>query len=108
MFDDKAGMEAVNNALELMLNNEYSKAEAILKPWQVYTQSHPPKYDKVFHSYRADVSPYHSTGYGTILFMRAMMSFDFVSDIDACIQSFHVTCIVYYYILLYTTQTHSM
>lgn len=32
-FDDKAGMEAVNHALELMLNNEYNKAEAILKPW---------------------------------------------------------------------------
>ena len=32
-FDDKAGMESVNHALELMLNNDYSKAEAILKPW---------------------------------------------------------------------------
>lgn len=57
IFDDKAGMGVLEEALNLMLNNEYLKAESILKPW-------------------ADISPYHCTGYGTILFLQAMMSFE--------------------------------
>ena len=31
--DDDAGMETVKRVLNLMLNNQYFEAEAILKPW---------------------------------------------------------------------------
>ena len=32
-MDDDAGMETVKRVLNLMLNNQYFEAEAILKPW---------------------------------------------------------------------------
>ncbi|XP_019855051.1 PREDICTED: tetratricopeptide repeat protein 39B-like [Amphimedon queenslandica] len=53
----EAGMETITKVLNMMLNNQYFEAEAILKPW-------------------ADVSPYHCVGYGTIVFCQAMMSFE--------------------------------
>ena len=33
VVDEKTGMEAMHKALNLMLNNQYFEAEAILKPW---------------------------------------------------------------------------
>lgn len=48
---------------------------------------------------RADVSPYHCVGYGTIVFCQAMMSFEPVSpaDLPPSLPSLSPSLSLYYY-----------
>ncbi|XP_059145816.1 tetratricopeptide repeat protein 39B-like isoform X2 [Physella acuta] len=61
-------------ALNLFFNNKFAQAQELMQPW-------------------ADKSMYHALGYGTILYIQAVMTFD-MADIELAIEAIKKSVIV--------------
>ncbi|XP_064624927.1 tetratricopeptide repeat protein 39B-like [Lineus longissimus] len=99
-MDLGAAIEETTMALNLFLNNKFSEAKAIMEPCfrEFESSAHhmssseevstPPKnkIEKKRLKHMATSSMYHALGYGTIMYLQAVMTFD-SGDIDAAIQT---------------------